>query len=321
MHGTSSSSLPLVEPMVAVPLPELPPLPMPIVAVGTPVVVRDVEACFGMKIVLSVTILQTAIVQTLFAVRQSTAAWMTAALNLTEACISIACLIALQRCDPGVIHRSPSACLPLPSVVATHLRAGTPLDGLSNIVDEDGGASYCVRCCVWRHAAKSAHHCSVCQHCVANFDHHCSFLGRCIAGSLSDWSGNMPYFKILLGMGHWSVPTTVGAIGAYLHAEWGWMAGAALAALYLLQYLIRSLTGCGVTCWLRWQHAHTNVHRGAYVGTSMASARGSGGCTECARSVTLSTPSSSTPRAVHEGYPEAQADAREPHPSEEVGEV
>ena len=126
-------------------------------------------------------------------------------------------------------------------LVDERLRAGQPLDGLPNQEDATRG-SYCVRCCVWRLKALHgvAHHCSICQHCVGDFDHHCSFFGRCIAGNVAGWRGNAPYFALLLLMALASPVTTAAAIGAVVHEELGWIIGAGAACL--------CVTCCGGPC-------------------------------------------------------------------------
>ena len=138
--------------------------------------------------------------------------------------------------DPGIVIRERATCLPLPTVVSERLRAGDSLDGLDNLTDrsadEGPPSTYCVRCCVWRpppvstasrasgrfaqwlwlnypkHAgrwpcvgARAPHHCSVCQHCVVDFDHHCGVLGTCVAG------GNMPFFIALVTVGQLAAVT------------------------------------------------------------------------------------------------------------------
>jgi hypothetical protein len=162
-------------------------------------------------------------------------------LNLVEACVAIICLFSVLNCDPSVIRRTDATCLPLPPLVDERLRAGQPLDGLPNQEDATRG-SYCVRCCVWRLKALHgvAHHCSICQHCVGDFDHHCSFFGRCIAGNVAGWRGNAPYFALLLLMALASPVTTAAAIGAVVHEELGWIIGAGAACL--------CVTCCGGPC-------------------------------------------------------------------------
>ena len=110
---------------------------------------------------------------------------------------AVAALVAhanLLLREPGFVQRSRESCLPVPPVVAERLRAGDTLSGLANVRNESDGASYCVRCCVWRpdppppadraptlftqwlwkdlpsvarrcpcSGARPAHHCAVCQ--------------------------------------------------------------------------------------------------------------------------------------------------------------
>eukprot|EP01052_Picozoa_sp_SAG31_P031493 SAG31_NODE_3342_length_4383_cov_5.306723_6_plen_220_part_00 len=118
-----------------------------------------------------------------------------------QAFLALLCLAGLMWGDPGVVKRGPSTQLPIPDAVAERLQAGRSLDGLDNITDPVHG-SFCVRCCVWRpppltrqqqrhqcapnnswqdklcgcfagnRQPKKAHHCSICQRCVVDFDHH-----------------------------------------------------------------------------------------------------------------------------------------------------
>ena len=104
-------------------------------------------------------------------------------------------LLFIQIADPGVVRRSEATCLPVPTAVNQRLDAEEPLTGLGNIVD--GDLSYCVRCCVWR--PPGAHHCSICQRCVRQFDHHCSIFGQCVGGSTAQCKGNLLIFKINIG--------------------------------------------------------------------------------------------------------------------------
>ena len=137
-----------------------------------------------------------------------------------EAVIALICLVGLHGDSDSVILRDPSQ--PMPDDVVSALRIAGPLPS-RNIEDEQRG-SFCVRCLVWRpvstpqccakrsrhllaglceHSGHGAHHCSICQRCVAEFSHHCGmhtvccvyvdmyctyelhaagFFGRCIAG-------------------------------------------------------------------------------------------------------------------------------------------
>jgi len=111
--------------------------------------------------------------------------WLLVGLIGLFAIVAVFCQVRITYGDPGVIHRSPENCFPLPDEVARRLRNGESLEMLSNLIDE-GGRSFCVRCLVWRPpkgtSLGAAHHCRTCQRCVVNFDHHCGVLGRCIAG-------------------------------------------------------------------------------------------------------------------------------------------
>lgn len=116
-----------------------------------------------------------------------------------EAVAALACLERILNGDPGTIKRTPETQHPVPEAVKEKLQSGAPLDGLRNIQSDDG-SSFCTRCCVWRPSMRKAHHCSLCQRCVVDFDHHCGFYGRCIAGTRT--SGNMPFFIALITLGY-----------------------------------------------------------------------------------------------------------------------
>mmetsp|Transcript_21848 Transcript_21848/g.49788 ORF Transcript_21848/g.49788 Transcript_21848/m.49788 type:complete len:289 (-) Transcript_21848:155-1021(-) len=124
----------------------------------------------------------------------------------------IACFCTLYilfgRAD--VIKRSPQTAYPIPLEVRARLRANQPLHGMANVEDtvgvldsKDGSrqklGSYCVRCLVWRAQDAKAHHCSVCERCVCNFDHHCGVFGRCIVdGNMTCFYGNIA--MLMLGV-------------------------------------------------------------------------------------------------------------------------
>jgi len=110
---------------------------------------------------------------------------------------ALVCLERILRGDPGVVRRTEKTCSPMPDVVRDRLREGRSLSDLRNVVDK-AGDSYCVRCLVWR--PPRAHHCSICQRCVRNFDHHCGVFGRCIAGTAT--SGNLPFFVAIICIGY-----------------------------------------------------------------------------------------------------------------------
>lgn len=138
------------------------------------------------------------------------ARWLFIVLICCESVLAAGLFLAVQVCDPGVIHRSVEVCTDMPQEVMERLRLSRPFfDDLDNIVM--GDRSFCVRCLVWRSKGSKAHHCRVCQRCVVNFDHHCQVLGRCIAGK-TPWmkgvgghalrySGNMLYFEGLICIG------------------------------------------------------------------------------------------------------------------------
>jgi len=176
-----------------------------------------------------------------------------------EALIAVACLAGLYWSDPGVMTRDPS--LPIPEEVTRCLQVGEALP-TKNI--EASGGSFCVRCMVWRRTpadevtpeeasraaallrrcrpqqrpAAAAHHCSVCQRCVAHFSHHCSFFGRCIAGR--GLEGNYKYFVIIISIGWTANLTYAGVVSTYLAAtrETFWHAAfPTLLVLYVAYYL------------------------------------------------------------------------------------
>uniref|UniRef100_A0A7R9ZV38 Palmitoyltransferase n=1 Tax=Pyrodinium bahamense TaxID=73915 RepID=A0A7R9ZV38_9DINO len=128
-------------------------------------------------------------------------------LILCEAIVALGCLAGLLCGDSGVIRRSPETCFPLPEEVARQLANGETINLSSNISVGGRGSerTFCVRCFVWRSSRQRAHHCRICQRCVAHFDHHCDIFGRCIAGGApclgaSTW-GNIVYFHGLITMG------------------------------------------------------------------------------------------------------------------------
>lgn len=136
-----------------------------------------------------------------------------------ETCLALLCLLGVQCASPGIIQRSEERCLPVPEgairgaileeegcsiIEVRHKNIRNPCRG-----------SYCVRCLVWRRDEDQAHHCSTCQRCVRDFDHHCNLLGRCIAGK--GLSGNMAYFRGLLGIGWLGFATVI--ISAMLAAS------------------------------------------------------------------------------------------------------
>jgi hypothetical protein len=139
-----------------------------------------------------------------------------------EAVVALMCLIGLYMKNPGIVRRSPSTCNPIPEEVAKRLSEGISLEDLGNTWD--GQKSFCMRCLVWRDPSTNpvaeegckaemheifsnvhcglgsrAHHCSVCERCVLNFDHHCQVFGICIAGQ--GCSGNIGFFHCLISLG------------------------------------------------------------------------------------------------------------------------
>merc|ERR1719204_1116168 len=108
------------------------------------------------------------------------------------AAFAVLCLLGLAFLDPGVVCRSDKTCFPLPPDIAAAVEKGRNLSVVRNFFDPDADRSFCSRCLVWR--PKDAHHCSICQRCVCEFDHHCGVFGRCIAGGVFPCRGNKPYF-------------------------------------------------------------------------------------------------------------------------------
>jgi hypothetical protein len=146
-------------------------------------------------------------------------------------------------------HRAGGGPLTLhdPSAAKKEAGEGDAADGSTPPREETAwpvvGASYCVRCCVWRHESRPSkmacgklsimckcdrdanqtlpHHCSQCGRCVMDFDHHCGVLGRCIAG------GNLGAFYGLLTMAAvgpltvlFLLPITLGAIALAASGYW-----------------------------------------------------------------------------------------------------
>jgi hypothetical protein len=174
--------------------------------------------------------------------------------------------------DPGIIRRKPANSLPLPTEVREYLDdmqagvEGTRPMPVVNIQDPEQ-RSYCVRCCVWRHAPHSKgqscqlpcglrlrafesdqaemlepHHCSVCGFCVADFDHHCGFLGRCITGR------NMWAFRSLLAMGLLGPTTTLLVVPLSSGAVAFAVAGVWAATWALVGIMAASVAGCLAWC-------------------------------------------------------------------------
>lgn len=69
--------------------------------------------------------------------------------------------------------------------------------------------SICSQCHVWRPLL--AHHCSICQRCVRQFDHHCGVFGRCIAERNHRW------FVIIIGCCSWSATVQAGSLYHLAH--------------------------------------------------------------------------------------------------------
>lgn len=120
------------------------------------------------------------------------------ALVWAEAAAAVLSTLYILFGGAGVIRRGPGTCYPMPSEVEELLCSGQTTEGLDNIKGNgrpgmpDG--TYCVRCLVWRLQEQKAHHCNICQRCVAGFDHHCGVFGRCIV------AGNMACFMCLILM-------------------------------------------------------------------------------------------------------------------------
>lgn len=148
--------------------------------------------------------------------------WIFLILIYTEVLLALICLVGLRLKDPGIIHRSPETCFPIPkeaeewiqiytrgypigaqskAPLSTYIPAPNPKDG-----------SYCVKCLVWRKPIETARvfHCQTCNRCVQQFDHHCSVFGRCIAGTMT--TGNYIYFVTMVSMGMAGYATSIVAL-------------------------------------------------------------------------------------------------------------
>jgi len=132
----------------------------------------------------------------------------------------------------------------MPDEVKQRLAVAASMEDLRNITDESG-ATYCVRCLLWRPPPSSKrrpHHCRTCNRCVVHFDHHCGVFGRCIAGT---WrSGNLPYFFLLIAMGAWGPLTCFGSILASVSIHFGGWQAALVVVSVLLLWALASCCGC-----------------------------------------------------------------------------
>ena len=247
----------------------LPPLP-------TPSSDKHWQAAWGCALVGS--IVGTCVVITELSVRWSgdhfshiwIARWLVLAESVAAFGFHAGLLFGGQGC---VVRRTDESCFPLPPEVATRLRDGAPLRDLANV--EDGGATFCVRCLVWRREAAPAaggvcmpcddddgdggalyeyargHHCRTCQRCVVEFDHHCGVLGRCITGTWT--TGNMAYFRLLIAMG-WAGALTTGVTAAFAVSTSrvpGWRLGMIVLGAYAALW-VASLLCCVAQIAVRW---------------------------------------------------------------------
>lgn len=259
--SSSSSTVPALS--------SLPPLPAPLHA-------RKSQARRGVVAVCGLVAVHLSLVCSLASAAK--VSWAFPALMCILAAVALGCLCCVLWIDPGTVHRSSSTCLPLPPEVAARLEGGgEDLAGLRNPVA--GRDTYCVRCCVWRRAGDGSphHHCSVCQRCVSGFDHHCGVLGRCIAGSVVPWRGsmpylrpqeasreqlpirsslpvgNMPYFRLLLGMHFSATAASATAVAAAVGDGLGWPVALGGRELAVSEDSV-SFTRLAVNRW-RWRSA------------------------------------------------------------------
>ena len=83
----------------------------------------------------------------------------------------------LLRTRPSAKEDDSSAHLPAMELVDPHrLHLARPRRGYHSNVGE--GVSYCRRCRHFR--PPRAHHCAVCNRCIAHLDHHCPWVNNCI---------------------------------------------------------------------------------------------------------------------------------------------
>lgn len=164
----------------------LPPLPIPVRRVQRRQEVLSIIVVCGSAVALLTTTLLLA-----YHLDNTPTAYSLTSVVIVSAAVLLALvgLVGMLCGDPGVVDRRTDTCFPIPAAVLQALE-GAGTDGMKNVISEDGLHSYCVRCLVWRPTA-NAHHCSICQRCVLQFDHHCSFYGRCITDK------NGPFFAAL----------------------------------------------------------------------------------------------------------------------------
>ena len=92
-------------------------------------------------------------------------------------------------------------------------------------------------------ARRAAHHCALCQRCVADFSHHCGFFGRCIAGR-GLRRGNVRFLRVIIADGYAAAATWCLVVIAYAAlrddaAPWRARWLPALAAAYVVYFLAR----------------------------------------------------------------------------------
>ena len=228
-ESVSPANNPDIDPLVNDDIPLFPPLPRPNVELKRREMTSGVSLVF-LLIATFVGLTHGVALTAVDAFEKYGAEWWSFLILIyTSASAAMIVLLLLMTSDPGIVHRTPETCfpIPLPAQVWVESYVKRRKEGKEPKADYDddsilslrptelylvspedvcSGDSYCVRCLVWRRNMDGEtnyskyFHCNTCQRCVRNFDHHCSVFGRCIAGGGSS-KGNILYFWALIASG------------------------------------------------------------------------------------------------------------------------